>query len=61
MTEAMAKALLRKHLIGDVGEHRWPPIAKLIKLGYLADEPPYLVVTPKGRAWCDAHHMEYAI
>lgn len=60
MTDAMARALLRKHTTGDFGEHRWAPIAKLIKLGYLAEQHPNLVVTPKGKAWCDEHHAEYA-
>ena len=52
------KCLLRKHLCGEFPACRWSTIARLIKLGMLAEEGKHLVVTERGKAYCDAHHLE---
>lgn len=52
------KCLLRKHLCGEFPACRWPTIASLIKLGMLVEEGKRLIVTEKGKEYCDAHHQE---
>ena len=52
------KCLLRKHLCGEFPACRWATIARLIKLGMLAEEGKRLVVTERGREYCDAYHLE---
>lgn len=53
------RALLRKHLTGDFGPHRWSVIEALIAGGYVVEHEhgKTLAVTPKGQAYCDAHHV----
>lgn len=60
LTQAQAVALLRKHATGDIGGHDWRTIQVLMRDGYLGldKDGKSLLVTPKGKAWCDRHHME---
>ena len=52
------KCLLHKHLCGDFPACRWPTIASLMKLGMVAEDGKRLVVTEKGKAYCDTYHLE---
>jgi hypothetical protein len=58
LTPPQESALLRKHLTGEFGACHWPTVRSLIAGGYLAEVGKDLAVTPKGRAYCDEHHME---
>ena len=57
LSNEQEKALLRKHLTGDCGPHTWPTIKSLIDRGYLADVDKRLIVTVKGKQYCDEYHM----
>ena len=57
LSNAQEQALLRKHLAGDCGKHTWPTIKSLIERGYMADIDKRLIVTAKGKAYCDEYHM----
>lgn len=57
LTQAQAVALLHKHLTGDASGHDWSTIRCLLRDGYLAEDGKNLVVTAKGKAWCDEHHI----
>ena len=61
LSPAQERVLLRKHLTGDFGKHAWSTIQSLITAGYLADNHGRLQVTPKGRAYCDAHHLQMGL
>jgi hypothetical protein len=55
---AQERRLLRKHLTGDFGPGTWPTIAALIKGGYVSETQGKLIVTEKGRKYCDEHHQD---
>lgn len=61
LSPAQERLLLRKHLTGDIGKHAWSTIESLIANGYLADRGGRLEVTPKGKSYCDAHHMRMSL
>jgi len=62
LTAAQERLLLRKHLTGDFGGVKnYQSIVKLIEDGYLEEIGMNLVVTPKGRQYCDAHHMDISL
>ncbi len=61
ISAAMGRRLLRKHCVGDFGRGSWSTIAALLKVGALAEVGDDLVVTPAGRAWCDANHMNVSL
>lgn len=59
LSAAMERRLLRKHLTGDFGAGNWATVQALLAKGYLAeDSGRNLCVTEKGKAYCDAHHLD---
>ncbi len=62
LTATQAKQLLHKHLTGDwlVGVNRIATINSLTELGMITTtlDGKYLVLTDKGKVFCDNHHME---
>lgn len=59
LTSAQERLLLRKHLTGDFGRVKnFESIRILLEAGYLQEAGTNLVVTQKGREYCDAHHHD---
>lgn len=58
LSQAQAVALLHKHCTGDISGHDWATIKVLLQKGMIAEDGKNLVVTAKGKEWCDKHHME---
>ena len=59
MTETQAKRLLRFHLTGDPGGGKWETMKALLDKGYVEEQSKRLVLTSKGKAWCDENHLKY--
>ena len=58
LTAEQKRVLLHKHLTGDFPGQKWATVLQLIKKGMLVEQNKQLLLTPKGRAYCDEHHME---
>jgi hypothetical protein len=59
LTQAQERLLLRKHLTGDFGVVKsFDSIRILLGAGYLQEDGCNLVVTKKGREYCDTYHHE---
>lgn len=59
LTPVQEALLLRKHLTGDFGGvHNFESIKILLSRKLLEQEGKNLVVTTKGREYCDRHHLE---
>jgi hypothetical protein len=58
LTPAQERRLLRKHLTGDFGPGDWRSIEALIDAGMIQIDGKWLLVTRKGREYCDKHHAE---
>ena len=54
---AQETVLLRKHLTGDFGKHRFSTVRALLDAGMLRERNHELALTDKGRAYCDEHHL----
>ena len=61
LTQAEAKQLLYKHLTGDFarGTNREKTIRNLIRKSMItvSKDAKHLIVTHKGKVWCDKHHL----
>ena len=59
LSDAQAIALLRGHSTGDWGGFPWKTYSHLETLGLIDCTNKNMVVTAKGAAWCNDHHMAY--
>lgn len=61
LSQTQAKQLLHKHLTGDFlsGHNRELTVKELIRQGMItvSRDCKHLIVTNKGKQWCDAHHL----
>ncbi len=60
LSSAQEKCLLRKHLTGDFPARQMATISALMRHGMLEVVDRHYVVSAKGKAYCDAYHMEIA-
>lgn len=58
LSSAQEKCLLRKHLTGDFPARQMATISALMRHGMLEVVGRHYVVSDKGKAYCDAYHME---
>ena len=58
LSSAQEKCLLRKHLTGDFPARQMATISALMRHGMLEVVDRHYVVSAKGKAYCDAYHME---
>lgn len=59
LTPVQERLLLRKHLTGDFGPvENFKSIRTLLKTGYLEERGKKLLVTKKGRAYCEMNHAQ---
>lgn len=58
LSHAAERRLLSKHLCGDFGCGTWASIQSLIDRGMVAEDGDGLVVTARGREYCDTYHMD---
>lgn len=59
LSKAQGKALLNAHCIGLWGGTQWKVYQCLLDNGYIAEMGSHLVVTDKGKQWCDLNHLSY--
>jgi hypothetical protein len=58
LSSEQERRLLRKYTIGDFGPGKWSTIQSLITEGMIAVQGKDLVVTEKGKQYCDMYHTE---
>ena len=58
LSSAQEKCLLRKHLTGDFPARQMATISAPMRHGMLEVVDRHYVVSAKGKAYCDAYHME---
>ena len=60
LTKVQSACLLRKHTIGDASGFNWSTVNALLTRGYLemSADRRSILVTGKGKAYCDTHHLE---
>lgn len=57
MTATQERVLLHKHLTGDFPARQMATISALMAAGMLEVINRHYIVSPKGREYCDRHHM----
>jgi hypothetical protein len=63
LTVQQAQLLLNKHVVGDfpAGANRYASITKLTDAGYMTQVEGRLIVTDRGKKWCDRNHMNVPV
>lgn len=56
LSQAQERRLLAKHTKGDFGPGSWQTIEALLTKGYIVEQDKHLVLTDKGRNYCDLFH-----
>lgn len=57
LSKAQERRLHHKYCVGDFGAGKWETIQALLNQGMIAEQGKGLVVTDKGKAYCQSHHL----
>jgi hypothetical protein len=57
MTQEQKRVLLHKHLTGDFPGQKWATVMALLSTGMLEHSGKNLVVTEKGKIFCNENHL----
>lgn len=57
MSPEQERVLLAKHLTGDFPGQRATTVYWLLRHGYLIRDDKRILVTDKGKQYCDLHHL----
>lgn len=58
MTKEQKRVLLHKHITGEFPGQKWATVQALLNAGMLEEFGTKLVVTPKGKDFCNKHHLD---
>ncbi len=58
LTREQARVLLHKHLTGEFPGQKWATIEALFRKELIEAQGTRLVLTARGKSYCDDHHME---
>ena len=57
LTKTQKRVLLHKHLTGDFPGQRWETINALFDKGMIKEDGKRIVLTEKGKSYCDSNHL----
>jgi hypothetical protein len=58
MTSEQKRVLLHKQLTGEFPGQKFSTIESLLRLEMIEEQGKQIVVTAKGKEYCDEHHLE---